>query len=80
MSRGSHATRGNYNHNSHHQKNSQFKHGQQASNSNTFVRSAGNKNVPKKSFFVPYITQDQVARGLKNNQLVSVGFFFIINL
>ncbi|CEF61173.1 DIS3-like exonuclease 2 [Strongyloides ratti] len=71
MSRGSHATRGNYNHNSHHQKNSQFKHGQQASNSNTFVRSAGNKNVPKKSFFVPYITQDQVARGLKNNQLVS---------
>uniref|UniRef100_A0A0K0EQH3 RNB domain-containing protein n=1 Tax=Strongyloides stercoralis TaxID=6248 RepID=A0A0K0EQH3_STRER len=71
MSRGSHGTRGNHNHTGHHQKNSHFKHGQQVNNLNVFNRGTGNKNVLKKSFFVPYITQDQVSRGLKNNQLVS---------
>uniref|UniRef100_A0A0N5C333 RNB domain-containing protein n=1 Tax=Strongyloides papillosus TaxID=174720 RepID=A0A0N5C333_STREA len=71
MNRGSHATRGNSNHISHHQKNPQFKHGQQSPGSNPFTRNSGNKNVLKKSFFTPYITQDQVARGLKSKQLVS---------
>uniref|UniRef100_A0A0N4ZKH5 RNB domain-containing protein n=1 Tax=Parastrongyloides trichosuri TaxID=131310 RepID=A0A0N4ZKH5_PARTI len=72
MNRGSHPIRGNFVNSNNHHKGTQFKHGQQNANANAFNnRSPVTKNPPKKTFFVPYITHEQVARGLKNNQLVS---------